>query len=45
MIYELLIAVHHPEQEDTTAINLELEESQKESEKPDQIKQMQEKTT
>ncbi|XP_017336685.1 aquaporin-10b isoform X1 [Ictalurus punctatus] len=49
LIYELLIGVHHPEQEVTKTIdnlhNLELEVSQKESEKPNQIKVMQEQTT
>ncbi|XP_034157370.2 aquaporin-10b [Pangasianodon hypophthalmus] len=45
LIYELLIAVHHPEPEVTKTVDnlqdLELEVSQKESEKPNQIKVMQ----
>ncbi|KAK2864484.1 hypothetical protein Q7C36_003638 [Tachysurus vachellii] len=48
LIYELLIAVHHPEQKLTKTNNnqhnLELEVSQKESDKPDQIKVIPEQT-
>lgn len=48
-IYELLIEVHHPEQEGTKTTDnlqdLELEKSQKESEKPNQGKVMEEQTT
>lgn len=47
MIYELLIAVHHPEEvTETMEIlqDLELEGSQKKSEKPVQINVMEEQT-
>ncbi|KAG7325595.1 hypothetical protein KOW79_010520 [Hemibagrus wyckioides] len=46
LIYELLIAVHHPEQEVTKTVgnlqDLELDVSQKESDKPDELKVTQE---
>ncbi|KAK3508481.1 hypothetical protein QTP70_030948 [Hemibagrus guttatus] len=46
LIYELLIAVHHPEQEVTKTVDnlqdLELDASQKESDKPDELKVTQE---